>query len=92
MSQIPVIPEVILLDFLPQPGALQGLIVQRLPGLAATPAPRRGNSRPERHPPRSVRADGFILLDFLPSLGALEGVIKGRAAPTPHPADRGGHY
>ncbi|HTK57245.1 MAG TPA: hypothetical protein VL295_10470 [Gemmatimonadales bacterium] len=92
MSHLPAIPEVILLDFLPKPGELQGLISDRLPGLVTQPAPRRKPAMAEHHSTPMGRVEGFILLDFLPPLGALEGVIRGhRTGATPRPQGAG-HY
>lgn len=85
MSHLPAIPEVILLDFLPAPGDLQGLINGRLPGLAVPPLGRTKGVAEHRFAPMG-RVEGFILLDFLPALGTLEGVIRGHrsgAAPAP---------
>ncbi|HEX7919209.1 MAG TPA: hypothetical protein VF454_07385 [Gemmatimonadales bacterium] len=90
MSHLPAIPEVILLDFLPEPGELQGLIRQHLPGLATPTVAARSRldqGRPEPKP----RVEGFILLDFLPSLVALDGVIKQTRRP-PAVAAQGGGY
>ena len=76
MSHLPAIPEVILLDFVPQPGEIQGIINERLPGLESPSGPQRGISDPRRRPAPAGWAEGFIFLDFLPSIGALSGVIK----------------
>ena len=91
MSHLPAIPEVILLDYIPQPGELQGLISGRLPGLATEPDPRRRRERKE-HPTSMGRVEGIILLDFLPSLGTLPGVIRGHRTGAETQPRKGGHY
>ena len=92
MSHLPPIPEVILLDFLPKPGELQGLISDRLPGLVTQPPPRRQRQVDERRPTPMERMEGFVLLDFLPSLGALEGVIRGHRTGAATQPQGGRHY
>ena len=89
MSHLPVIPDVILLDFLPEPGALQGLIAARRPGLVTQPAPLRTRQGDGRRPTPMA---GFILLDFLPSLGALERVVRGDKTGAASWPQGGGHY
>ena len=92
MSHLPVIPEVILLDFLPKPGELQDLISDRLPGLVTRPTPRRKPAMAEHHSTPMGRVEGFILLDFLPPLGALEGVIRGHRNGAAAQPLGGGHF
>ena len=65
-----------MLDFLPEPGDLQVIINQRLPGLEPTPAATWGRPETEDRPVAIQRSQGFILLNFLPSLAGLAGVIR----------------
>ena len=89
MSHLPAIPEVILLDFLPRPGELHGIIADRLPGLAVASAPLRKTTVVQQRPHQMARSEVFILLDYIPSLMALEGVIRGhRPAAQAQPADQ----
>ena len=92
MSHLPAIPQVIVLDFLPTPAELPGLIADRLPGLAASPVSPRKAVSEERRSPRIAREEVLILLDYLPSLSALEGVIRGRRTDGELRPQRGGAY
>lgn len=89
MSHLPIIPEVIVVDFLPKPAEIQGLISQRLPGLEPPPAHPWGRPSTPWEVASPKREQGFILLDFLPSLGALSEVIKDQRLVT---AGRRGGY